>query len=659
MIAALVVCLAGVLPQEGPLGSAAFQPTSKDANSALLAGDSLLAEAGPGSPPYRAFDAWRRALLVSDSGAGVTAQGAGLPGNESKRITFGVEEAVLRRLEALPLEQQVLWSTRFEPLATEALSNLPMGQSARALGIIERNHPGTQSAARAAIILGDQSAEEGAHQHARLWWQRADRHALLCSPPDTAETLKAAVQRRRDSLPPSSPDKARPTLFGAKGLKSVRTDRIESFAISAHSLERVPLGRGLRLGAVQFRDGSALVQGPRMGLFYGPGGLDGTGRPERIFLKTWCPTSSSELRPLAASSAGGWSLLPAGDGDRAALVIDRGEPGRKIRGLDRPPRGNCLTVVQRTPGGAPAVVWTRRGQRLEGPGAAIGVPLMVTVVEYQPGPLILGQKLFVMARTMGLTEASDQEVGAQKGDLTLLTFDLASGELLNSLLITQASDLARESSLMGYSPELRSVCMPLALAGETIICGTNAGLVAAISLDGRTLWTLRTRRRQADSPGWPGSRPPLTTPRGVWVAPGDSDRLYHLSPRPGNNPLLAPILPLGECLDLAGIGQEALLLMGRSGPRQALIELGLSKNTRAPLLHLGPQERFTGTALHSPDRTLFATNHRLYLLDRQRQMLLLDAPALVGQDRGGDLVGLGQHVLLLGANTVRVLRVLR
>ena len=659
MIATIVVCLAGVLPQEGPLGSAAFQPTSKEANSALLAGDSLLAEAVPDTPPHRAFDAWRRALLVSDSGAGVTARGAGLPDSESERITFGVEEAVLRRIEALPLEQRTLWSARFEPLAAEALSNLPVGQSTRALGIIERNHPGTQSAARAAIILGDQSAEQGAHQHARLWWQRADRHAHLCSPPGTAKTLKAAVQRRRNSLTQKPPDKAQPTLFGAKGLKSVRTDPIERLTISAHSLERVPLGRGLRLGAVQFRDGSALVQGPRMGLFYGPGGLDGTGQPVRIFLKTWTPTSSVELRPLAAPSAGGWSLLPASDGDRAALVIDRGEPGRKIRGLDRSPRGNCLAVVQRTLTGAPTVVWTRRGQLLEGPGAATGAPKMGTILEYQPGPLILGQKLFVMARTMGLTGASDQKVGAQKGDLTLLTFDMASGELLGSLLITQASDLARESRLMGYTPELRSVCMPLALAGETIICGTNAGLVAAISLDGRTLWTLRTRRRQADSPGWPGSRPPLITPRGVWVAPGDSDRLYHLSPRPGSSPLLAPILPLGESLDLAGIGQENLLLMGRNGPRQALIELGLSENTREPLLHLGPQERFTGTALHSPDRTLFATNHRLYLLDRKREMLLLDAPALVGQDRGGDLVGLGQHVLLLGANTVRVLRVLR
>ena len=659
MIATIVVCLAGVLPQEGPLGSAAFQPTSKEANSALLAGDSLLAEAVPDTPPHRAFDAWRRALLVSDSGAGVTARGAGLPDSESERITFGVEEAVLRRIEALPLEQRTLWSARFEPLAAEALSNLPVGQSARALGIIERNHPGTQSAARAAIILGDQSAEQGAHQHARLWWQRADRHAHLCSPPGTAKTLKAAVQRRRNSLTQKPPDKAQPTLFGAKGLKSVRTDPIERLTISAHSLERVPLGRGLRLGAVQFRDGSALVQGPRMGLFYGPGGLDGTGQPVRIFLKTWTPTSSVELRPLAAPSAGGWSLLPASDGDRAALVIDRGEPGRKIRGLDRSPRGNCLAVVQRTLTGAPKVVWTRRGQLLEGPGAATGAPKMGTILEYQPGPLILGQKLFVMARTMGLTGASDQKVGAQKGDLTLLTFDMASGELLGSLLITQASDLARESRLMGYTPELRSVCMPLALAGETIICGTNAGLVAAISLDGRTLWTLRTRRRQADSPGWPGSRPPLITPRGVWVAPGDSDRLYHLSPRPGSSPLLAPILPLGESLDLAGIGQENLLLMGRNGPRQALIELGLSENTREPLLHLGPQERFTGTALHSPDRTLFATNHRLYLLDRKREMLLLDAPALVGQDRGGDLVGLGQHVLLLGANTGRVLRVLR
>jgi hypothetical protein len=608
----------------------------------------------------RAFDAWRRALLVSSKGAAVSAQGSGLSKEQSTRTTFGVEEAVLRRIGALSPAQRLLWVERFETLGAEALTNLPGSQPSGALERIERTHPGTQAAAQGALILGDRAAEEGALATARLWWKRAGRHSRLSTPQGARNKLQAAVQRRHRSLAGKDPS-GQQTLLGAKKLKTVRQDRLENFSVAAHSLKRVPLGRGLRLGAVELSDGSVLVQGPRIALFYEPQSLDGIGRPERIWLKGWSLPGSGELRPVAVPSAGGWSLLPASDGERVVLVIDRGEPGRTIRGLARPARGNALAMVKRNPPNHPSLVWVRRGLKWEGPDATDDGPNLSAVLEYQPGPLIVGNQLFVLARSMSQTVDGN----FQDGDLTLISFNLANGRLLRSLLITQASDLTRESSLLGYSPELRTVSMPLALIGETILCGTNAGLVAAVELDGRLLWTLRTRRRHPDAPGWPGSRPPLSTPTGVWIAPGDSDRLYRLDPRPGTTPLLAPILHLGQSLDLAGSSQSGLLLMGRSGPREALIEVSLDRGsgesggTADPLLHLGPAERFTGTSLHSTDRTLLATNHRLYLFDRSREMLLLDAPALLGQDLGGDLVGLREHILLLGANTVRVLRVLR
>lgn len=650
MFAHLALCLLGGFPQEGPLGSASFQPTSAGAQAAISRGDKLIAETEPGSSIDRGLDAWRQALLVSSEGDAVLGTGVRLNPGMATRITFGVEEAVLRRIEGLSSAGRSTWSTRFEPLAAEALNTMPATLPSAPLRQLERLHPATPSAARAAVILGDRAAEEGHMANAFLWWQRAGRHARLAE----ADHFKRPVGVRLTGLNKDRAPK-NDALAGARALKPVRSDSLENFTIPAHSLSRVPLGRGMRLGAAHLVDGSVLVQGPRIALWYRRDNLDGSGQPERISLASWSLPGVATLRPLAAPSAGGWSLLPATDGQRTVLVIDRGEPGRKIRGLDRPPRGNTLAMVKRQNGKAPALAWTRKGLEISGPAMKDKGPDLPALFEYQPGPLIVDGQVFVLARTMGQAE----DKSSRNGDLTLIALDLSTGKHLYSLWLTQASDLARESALLGYSPELRSVCMPLARSGGTLVLGTNTGLVAAVDLDGRLLWTLRTRRRQADAPGWPGSRPPLVTDRGTWIAPGDSDRLYRVNPVPGGKPLLDPIVHLGETLDLAGLTRNNLLVMGRDGPRQALMEVRLADQALDSLLHLGPGERFTGTALHSPDRVLFATNHRLYLLDRTQEMLLLDAPALSGQDLGGDLVGLEQHVLLLGANSVRVLRVLR
>ena len=650
MIAPLLLSLMGIAAQEGPLGNASFQPTSNPAQEALARGDALILQADPSSPLERGLDAWRQALLVSKRGEAVKGSGSGLGADLAARITFGVEEAVLRRIEGLSPTARSVWCTRFEPLAKATLETLPTDQPDHALAQLERRHPATPSAARAAVILGDRAAEEGLGVQAQLWWQRAQRHARLCG----AIPLSAPIERRlAQSLVRNNPEQN--PLARAQGLKAVRSDNLENFVVPAHSLTRVPLGRGMRLGAAHLSDGSVLVQGPRVALWYPADSLDGSGQPERIALISWSPPGGPDMRPLAAPSAGGWSLLPASDGERTVLIIDRGEPGRRIRGLDRPPKGNSLTMVERRRGAAPLLGWTRRGPVLSGPAAGSGDPERLDLFEYQPGPLIVDDSVFVLARTMGRTD----EESSRDGDLTLISFDLATGEHQLSLWLTQASDLARESNLLGYSPELRSVCMPLARSGGTLVCGTNSGLVAAVDLDGRLQWTMRTRRRAADGPGWPGSRPPLVTEQGTWVAPGDSDRLYRVDPSPGGLPLINPIVHLGETLDLAGVTPQNLLLMGRDGPRQALLKHDLAPQQQESLLHLGPGERFTGTALQSPDRVLFATNHRLYLLDRSQQMLLLAAPALTGQDLGGDLVGLNDHVLLLGTNSVRVLRVLR
>lgn len=681
----LGLCLPLILgPQEGPLANGAFQPVAERAWELLLAGDALLAELGEeGMDPGRlgrVFDSWQQALAASEPGDAVPGEGA-LEEALGARCALGVEEAVLRRLESLAAPGREAFRTRFEPLAA-ASSGLEC----------ERLYPGTRAAAEAALGLGDEAAELGWEQRASTWWQRCARHAQLSG----LDELAAAAARRQGWIDRNAEDAPDP-LRGAASLGVSSSHAIEGFLVRAEALRRVPLGRGMRLGAAALGDGRLLIQGPRRGFLYDEAALRGGARPGMVDFEALVDRDFRTLSPFAAPSAGGWSLLPSASEEAlsAVLVVDRGEPSRTVGGVVTPARGNRLMALNPANGidGGLGVLWAREGSRTLGPAAATGEPLGATP-EFQPGPLQVEGLVLVAARLMGGAadpgrapagpaapeaaasqdappEASPQGANdggppqgptraltGVEGDLWLLALSSSNGAVVWSRFLTRASDLTGGTGLRTRAPELRSVGMPLGLAHGRLLCCTNTGLVTAHELDGRLVWSLRTRRREASAAGWPGSRRPLETEAGAWVAPGDSDHAYLVDPRPGSVPLVGRPTALGSALDLIGSSGARLLLMGRDGARAGLLQVD-EEGRESPILHLAAGERFTGTALLTASRLALATDRRIYLFDMEENVRLLAAAGLPEDAHGGDLVAVGGEILLLGVDRASLLEIRR
>ncbi|NUP97691.1 MAG: hypothetical protein HUU28_16145, partial [Planctomycetaceae bacterium] len=76
---------------------------------------------------------------------------------------------------------------------------------------------------------------------------------------------------------------------------------------------------------------------------------------------------------------------------------------------------------------------------------------------------------------------------------------------------------------------------------------------------------------------------------------------------------------------------------------------------------LGPAEKFSGEGLTSPTRALFASNRGLYVLDRTKDLYLVDyaplaAPADGVATTGGSVHARGDTVCVLGVNALWVFR---
>ncbi|MGB0332823.1 MAG: hypothetical protein ACPGPE_13525, partial [Planctomycetota bacterium] len=179
-----------------------------------------------------------------------------------------------------------------------------------------------------------------------------------------------------------------------------------------------PFGRGLGSGLAFFIDGSLLVQGAYGLLLVGEEN-DGWEVRARRGLDEVFGTNRPIVR--ASSSAGGWKSYPASDGEYAALVFGRGNRLRPFLDVEVPPAGNMLGLLRHAPNeqGLDTEWVLRDGYRVSRPAPkaqSSGEPAAPLVSrsgrmvagwdfgrgwEFQPGPVMVDDSIFVLARGLG------------------------------------------------------------------------------------------------------------------------------------------------------------------------------------------------------------------------------------------------------------------
>jgi hypothetical protein len=679
---------------EGPLDNDSFLPVAADAAEALARGDrafAQLARKTPADPAARAwidvFEGWRGALASSRTGDIVPPRARAQPGDEPlpwpdpdgtagadpARRADGVEYAILRRLLALEPAVRAVWTQRFSPLARTALESAADEPSFAA---VERSFPATESAVRAALVLCERELERGHVDAARAWLERAQRHTALVVPrSDVLERGVALRARMLDEL--ARPAAAVDVWTSANDMAPRTALMIDESQVragqAAGGAAMLAPGTGLRPGMTFLGDERAAVHVP---------GLNGEERVALVDLARGRRTALFEPRKLEALAATGWRwsylyrpqqmpgwpLLPVSDGEALVLVI--GRQGRE--------GGNVLACIEIEPDPRPdwpplpRLRWALRdGQRcsrngeLDELGAGAGQRL-----EFQPGALIRDGRVFVLAREFAPGDATAAVISgrpdAQAEIRTwLIAVDLAGGSTVWKTELGTGVETARERARLMSSATGTSAAQPLAEVGGRIFAGTHTGLGALIdAADGRVAWTLKNRRRAGDRRGWTGARPPVDAARrSVLWAPADSDRLYWLRGEPdldGRGLFLHRPRAIGSGEVLIGGGADDALVLGRTACERELFAWNANSGATATSPTLAPDEWFGGDGIASAQRALFATNLGLYLLDRARDVLLVDytglkleapAPQTLGLP-GGSLWARGRCVCVLGLSTL-------
>jgi hypothetical protein len=637
--------------REGPLQNETVLATQAAAEEEIERGD----RAWSGADELGAFEAWRHALEVSATGDAVTLVSSDpkaarpWPDEErtAERRTEGVEYAVLRRLEAVGTERRAAWRARFSAAAELALARAQ--EDAHWLARVEREWPLTEAAARAALVLADAALETDDAEGAAAWLERARRHAREVSP-----ELALAVERRSTALAAltaltagrASTETRTETWTSARSLVPTGSLRLAGRRASARSPWELPLGRTIEPGWTFLDDGSLVILAPLMLVR-----VAADGKTERF--PTW-PTLglTDDLQPYFSPASAGWPLCATSDGTRCYWV-----EGRSNEDHD-----NALAAVSFTRSGEPRVSWLLTSEGLSGadvPGKVARETLLGPGHwALQPGPELAGRRLFVQARQWG--EATEE--GASTSErLMLCCFDSRTGDLRWKSTLGRPSDLVPE---IGRRPAASAFTatpgMPLVRAGSRIFVGTNAGFAALVdAVDGRLAWAFKNRRREATDTGWPGTRRPRveTTAGGTKIvhwAPFDSDVAYALRAEPdlGAGVLAQTPRRRGEALDLVAASGERRLELASVNERRALLDS--TGGTSISSVFLGRAEHFTGAGLASSERALVASDRKLYMYDRTRELYLQSALPLEDAEGtlGGSVFARGSKVWVLGPDTL-------
>lgn len=629
---------------EGPLDNDSTLPIATAAEAELARGDQAwkqsLSASGADRDARRveAFEAWRNALVRSRPGDGVTPRPVNAPNETSPwpaidvdaRGTLGVEAAADLRLAALDPSGLALWSSRFDPLASEALARA--GADEPSLARVERDLPATLGAAGAALALADLHTERGELELAGRCLERARRHAsrLQNAPP----ALLAAIERR-------APDRGAAKTAPLPAWTEAR----DLVWRAGHSLEAArgstprsrALGSGPQPGLAALDDGRLIVQTPTALWTLSADGARVAGPFEP---DAWLSDDDAGVPPaISPGPAPGWRLDPIARGQSALVVL-----GRSLGGAT-----NRLARIE-WPVNAdqPRAAWVLRAGPVDAAGAAGAAN--TAEYEFQPGPAWTDDRIYVLVRR------SAAEMGEL--ELELRALSPADGSLLWTVALGKGGERTKDLGRFARRGAPSIAMEPLVSAPSGIFIGTPLGFATLVDpLDGRIEWGFRCRRRGPDEPGWTGWGASGIGDRVAW-APADSDQLYalDLAARRGPGAALAhPPLALGEAEGLVDSDADRALVFSRSGARWALTRWDLRDGARQDALRLGPEEVFGGRGLTGGRRVFAASDRALYLFDAADDLRLLAAPTLRGPlPRGGNVHAAGSRVFVLSSRYVEV-----
>ena len=631
---------------EGSLNNDAFLPTSKQAAELLERGDTSIDEAATVQERLLAFEAWRSALTASKTGDSIEVSG---------RETIGVEVAVERRLRALSSDHRKEWAERFDELAREEFK--VAGHSKRSLSGVARRNPGTTASVHASLRLADLELERGAALECAEWCRRALHQLELTTPAlSTAEEtkLRRAIDARRQIAQDLG-------VADAGALNGARTSEPWELATELKHISRVdfetsvsiPNPRnlvdpgpptGLRPGLAFLDDGRIAIQSATRITIVKPNGrsIESSFEPTLLL-----PDSLWILPPRSRrGDNGAWHLNPAVSGDQ--LILVHGRP-------TRPGRNNALIalrppVPQRGLGvpvpALPQLNWAIVGAtRVDSKQRLHPEPKLESLEDaaFEAGPIVVGAHVFATLRQ------TEGEVRAW-----LACFDLATGECLWTRLLAQGTAFQPGLESMGARrPAIPA--LPLSAEGTKLFAGTNLGAALAFDvLDGRHLWGFKNRRRAAGDEVWRGNWAPDIA-RGskmagtVLWAPLDSDHEYRLSLESEAGPLVGSPRPIGEALALIGGDEDHSIVLSLAGSRRVVSSRRNSDGARFDSPYLGREENFRGAGAISEARVLFSSDRGLYLLDRTRELYLLDYVPFPSTPLplGGEVMARGSKVFVL------------
>lgn len=518
---------------EGPPDADVVLEGAQRALDRLIAGDLAWKEGKRES----AFDAWREALVSSRDEPGAARSGTVVapppflgpdPDGTLPRRAEDALHAVRRRIAAIGTTGSREWRARFEALAQSEFE--AARGSAFHWAAVQREFPFTRAAARAALALADLAAERGEAASAELWLARARLDAAR-----EDETLRTAIaSRSRAPATREAPPTSRPTRL-------VLESRID--------LGPTPDSRDATIPGLAFVEDDAVLART-------------DGEPPRDFGATWfhahgrllrfdggaratasidLGSAGIEIAPAFSEPGAPWDERFAARAEHLALVVGRA----------RETHGNALVGVEA--GAIPRVTWARDSDHLLVEGAPVETaPLVGTraLLEFQPGPLFVGDVLVVHVRAWPRNPEGEDDLDEARAEAWCVAFDPRDGSAVWSRrLATGSTSRGMDRGRMD-PPEPTSwpALPPVATDSGAVVVDTGLGAIACVEvLDGRVDWILRTARRDTR----PTAAGGLVTRLGrVWAVPAaEAGALLRL----------APTGDVGT-----GIFQRAPLVLGRA-----------------------------------------------------------------------------------------------